>query len=376
MKKMQESIEIFFRRYFSFVKKYLPSHIQKVSLGLDIDSRFCRAVKLLRTTDGFKVAGWVIEPIGGADPGPCVKKILQEMNFSAGDVYTAVSGQGTLIRLIKMPQMPIEQIRESLALEADKYFPFPAAEIYIDCQIIEDKEGKDKKVPVLIAAAKKSIVNDRLNFLSSLSIQAETIGLNASAIANAVEKFHQKKEPALQKKEVFAILDMGEARTTLVIFRDNTARFTREITIGGKDYIIPSLEPAGSNLPKGQEQRPSLNDRFDGNFDFQKETMKNLASEIHLSLDYFNSEDLSQLKASSGDISPEDVSRVSKIFAVGDNANCKEALEFISQELEIPIDLWSPFGGLEFQDDAAKKEFLKHIHRLSIALGLAVTEND
>ncbi len=376
MTKFVQLIQKFFSWYFPFVREHLPSRSQKPCVGLDIGSRFCKAVQLARTKNGFKLVSWVIEPIEGVDATPSIRKTLEKLGFQSKDVYTAVSGQGTLIRLIKMPRMLLEQIRESLSLEADKYFPFPANEIYIDCQIIDDKRIKDNKIPVLVAAAKKSIVNDRLSLLAKLSLQTEVVGLNAAAVANAVEKFHEKENAlaADKKAETFAILNMGESKTTIVIFRDNAARFTREIAIGGKHCTQRIAETLGCSPAEAEEIKRG--NREDEAFAICKEILQNLASEIRLSLDYFSSEDSLQIKAPGEDLGPEDSSHVAKIFAIGDNASRLKARDFLSQQLEIPIELWMPRVNLEFDNEDAKKKFLENINRLTVALGLAVTEND
>jgi type IV pilus assembly protein PilM len=321
---------------------------------------------------------WAVEPIKGTDTISAIKNLLQKIGSQSKDICTAVAGQGTLIRFIKMPRMSLEQLKESLTLEADKYFPFPINEIYMDCQIIEDKRIKDNKMSVLVAVAKKNIIDERLALITELSLQTDVVGLDAVAVSNAAMEFQAKNgyQPDGKESGVFAVLDMGELKTTVVIFRDGAPRFTREISVGGKDCTQKIMEVLGCSSQEADDMRCQPGSRQEESFSACQSILQNLVSEIRLSFDYFSSEDSLQAKSSADEISSEDSFQVSKIFLTGDNANCSKTKEFFTKELGISVESWVPSAELEFESDASKEEFLRNINQLSVALGLAVTKND
>jgi type IV pilus assembly protein PilM len=375
--KIPPGMQAFLDQYFSFVRKFLPMGPQKSVVGLDIGIRRCKMVELLRVKKGFKVINWAIEPVQGTDVTSSVKNLLKKIGSESKDIYTSVSGQGTLIRFIKMPRMPLSELQESLVLEADKYFPFPANEIHMACQIIEDKRIKENKISVLVAVAKKDVIKERLNFLSSLSIQSDIIGLDAVAISNAILELQKNDSERTngKHKEVFAVLDLGETKTTVVVFRDNAPRFTREISIGGKDLSQKIAEVLGCNAQDAEKMKTQPDGRDEEVFAACQGVLSNLVSEIRLSLDYFSSEDSSEIKPSSP-ISPEGGSQVSKVFLTGDNAKLVKIKEYFSKELEIPVEIWAPSADLEFSGPSAKNSFFDNINQLPVALGLAVMIND
>jgi type IV pilus assembly protein PilM len=350
-------------KYFSLIKKYLPSGSLESSVGLDIGARRCKAVELTRTQKGFKILNWVTEPIQNGDTASCLKKILEKIGQDSREIYTAISGQGTLIRFIKMPRMPMAQLKDSLRLEADKYFPFPSSDIYMDCQILEDDKIKDNKMAIMVAVAKKDIIKERLSLLSSLNLQNHFVGLNAVAISNAVIEFQNNKQEQMlgKEKEAFAMIDIGETKTTVVIFRDHAPRFTREIGIGGKDLTQKIMGLLGCNLQQAEELKAKPGDRSDEIFSACQPVLLGLVSEIRLSFDYFSSEDGSQ---------------VSKLFLTGNTADFAKTKDFFAKELEVSADIWKPSVDLEFAEHLSPEAFFANINQLSIALGLSVTHND
>lgn len=364
MNNFKHFIQKMIEQYFSLIKKYVPSCQAESSIGLDIGTRRCKAVEVLKTKKGFKVLNWVIEPIQSGDTASCIKKVFEKIGKESKEVYTAVSGQGTLIRFIKMPQMPINQLKESLRLEADKYFPFPINDIYMDCQIIDDEKVKENKMAIMVAVAKKEIVKERLSLLSSLDIQGSFVGLNAIAVSNAVMEFGENVsgDPALVgKPEAFAVIDIGEVKTTVVIFRDHFPRFTREIAIGGKDLTQKVIGVLGCSIQEAEALRSNPGGQIEDLLSACHPILLSLISEIRLSFDYFSSEDGSQ---------------VSKLFLTGNTAGFARIRDLFAKELEIDVKAWKPSDNLEFAEHLSSEAFFENINQLSVALGLSVIRHD
>src|SRR5690349_11351454 len=173
------------QKYLNFVQKFIPQPETKPFVGLDIGTSSCKIVEVIRKADRYQLTHWAIEPIVDGNIKDAVKKIMGKVSDSGRSPAIAVFGKGTLIRFITMPKMSLEELKSSFALEADKYFPFPQDQIYMDCYILDNK-GKDNKMSVLIAASKKELVDSRVKSLGELGLHPEQISLNSIAIANAL----------------------------------------------------------------------------------------------------------------------------------------------------------------------------------------------
>jgi type IV pilus assembly protein PilM len=233
----------------------------------------------------------------------------------------------------------------------------------MDCQILDDDKVKDNKMAIMVAVAKKDIIKERLAFIASLGLQANFVGLNAIALANVVTEFQEDVQDriASEKKEAFAVIDMGETKTTVVIFREQTARFTREISIGGKDLTQKIMGLLGCHFQEAEEVKCKPGDRKDEIFATCQPVLSSLVSEIRLSFDYFTS---------------EDGAKVSKTFLTGHGASLVGIRDFFVKELEMDVAQWKPSRALEFGEQVSAEAFFANINQLSVALGLAVIQHD
>jgi len=172
-------------KYFSTIKRFLPTEQKTSAIGLDIGTGECKLVELTKTDDVFELVHWAIEPIRNGDIKAAIQKIFTELTAPCKSLYTSVFGKGTLIRYIEMPRMSIDDLKSSFDIEADKYFPFAQNQIYTDCYILDVKE-REKTISVMAASAKRELIDRRTKLLDDLGIPIEFIGLNPIVLANAL----------------------------------------------------------------------------------------------------------------------------------------------------------------------------------------------
>jgi len=345
-------------QYLSLVRDFLPDKKSKHSIGLDIGSHSCKAVELTAHANTFELINWEIESYRDGGQVEAVKRILGKLNLEQKNVFTALSGQGTLIRFISMPRMSLEDLRSSFALEADKYFPFPKDQIYIDCFILDPK-GKDSKMSVLIAAAKKEIVDQRLQLLTSVGIQTPFIGLTSLAVVNAFNALNPTANSSVSEASV--LLDLGDTTSSLIILKESVPRFTRYIASGGRELnkrianvlgISPQEAEQIKNYPQGQ---------LESILGACESALMSLVSEIRLSFDYYVTENNAQ---------------IAKLYLTG-GASLLEGIErFFSAQLEIPVERWNPQATFQLAPNVSAEDVKKNISKLTVAVGLALQRND
>ena len=349
----------FLEKYFSFIRKHIPQQPEESCVGLDIGIRSCKAVEMvLSNTGASKIVNWAVEPIDNGDMTGAIRKILAGFGFSSKNVFTGLSGQGILIRFIKMPRMPLKQLRQSLYLEADKYFPFSKDQIFMDCHIVKD--NKDNKVLMLAAVAKKEIVKKRIDFVFSLGLQSNCVGLNAVALSNAFIKLQknakERQDSQHPSLSTVAVLDIGEIKSSLVILDKNTPKFTRDISVGGKDFTQKIMNVLDLDINQAEAMKQNSKDKEEEIFSACQATLSSLVSEVRLSFDYFTSENSSE---------------VIRLCLTGDSSRLPKIENFLMRELGIPVERWNPMDVLDFSDQVSRESFSENIHQLPIALGLS-----
>ena len=350
--------------YLSLVKHFIldKKKTHTPSIGLDIGTHSCKIVELIPTEDSFSILNWAIEPIGSHGLAETIKKILDRLDIETKSVYTSISGQGTLIRYLDMPKMPLADARRSFAIEADKYFPFAKEQIYTDCFIIDSK-SHDNKMSLLVAAVKKELIEHRIQLLAGLGLQADFIGINSITIANIFNALQQKVDPStdVAKSNAIAVLDIGESTTSLIILKDNIPQFTRDIFIGGRELNKSISNVLGVSLEEAEKIKCHPGDKIEQVLNACDAVLTNLASEIRLSFDYFATEHSAQ---------------ISKLFLTGGSSLLERTSDFFIKNLDTSVEKWNPFTSLRLLPGVSETELNKNAAYLGVALGLALYQYD
>ena len=347
--------QLLFNNYLKFVYKVLPKPQMPIVIGFDIGTSAVKAVEMKYSGDAFEVLNWAFEPIEGTSAAPALKRLCSRMNIKDQIRVASVSGKGTLIRYVDMPRMPVDELRKSFVYEVDKYFPFDPQSIYIDCCILET-QSKEKKIPVMVVAAKKELVDERINLFKEAGLELNYVTTNAIATANAFERFIKNQSTT----EARAILDIGGSISNLMILdKNNSPCFTRDIFVGSQEMSKQIANNLGIDLTKADELKRAPGDRADEIIKACEAAIDNLTGEVHLSFDYFMTEKNSP---------------VSDLYLVGGGSLFKGIERAFEKSLNLPVKIWNPLNGLKLGPQVVASEINSFSSNLGVATGLALTK--
>jgi len=345
-------------RYFPFIKNLIPSKSVRPTVGLDIGVSSCRMVEVAARSDGYELVRWAIEPIVAGNVAKTIRSVMSKTSLPNVSPVTGLAGKGTLIRFVDMPKMTLVDLKRSFSFEVDKYFPFPKDQIFTDCHII-DSAGKDNKIPVLVAASKKELINDRIKLMTDATLQADFVTLNSIAIANVFDVLGSPKIPgeaAVAGPKAVGVLDIGEAVSSLTILVDNRPKFNRDIFIGGRDFtksIATALHVTAEEAEKIKQdpaRAAEINSAVESaTFD--------LISELRLSCDYFVTETNLSL---------------SQLFLTGGGTAMESLKQNLPKQLEITTHVWNPISLLKMGTGVVASDVNAKSGYLGTALGLAL----
>ncbi len=346
--------------YFTLVKKILPEKSKVTSVGVDIGSDSCKLVVLAKGPDDYEIQQCAIEPVENSNTAATIKRLLDKSKIEVKSLNTAVFGKGTLIRYIDLPRMSLDELKKSFAFEADKYLPFPQDQIYTDCYILDPK-GRDKKMSVLVAAAKKEVINERIQLLGQLGLQTNFISVNALAIANVFHAVGLGPEAAPndppEAKAAYALFDMGENVSNLIIFKENLPRFTRDIFIGGLELSKRISNCLGISMSEAKKLKSQPQTRKEEIGTACESVFNSLISEMRLSFDYF--------------ITEKNV-LISRLYLTGGSSMFEGIVDIFAKGLDIPVEQWRPLKKMKFSSEISSEEVVRNESRLAVALGLSL----
>ncbi|MEW5895480.1 MAG: type IV pilus assembly protein PilM [Candidatus Omnitrophota bacterium] len=346
-----------FEQYLAFVKRFIPEPMIRSSVGIDIGLTSCKMVEVRHRGNTIELVRWGIEPCNGS-PEQAVKKILERAGQQTVSPSTAVHGKGTLIRYVELPRMSPEELKKSFSYEADKYLPFNADQIYLDCLILDPK-SKRTKMTVMIAAAKKEIINERIELFKKIGLTPDFISLNPIAMANVINTLGidgNEPDKVGESKEALAIVDIGEKVTNINIIYGGLPRFTRDIFTAGADFTKQISNVLKVSMEEAESLKCNPGSRKDEVVKVCESVALNLISDMRLSLDYFVTENNVPVK---------------KILLAGGMSLFDGMTSLFNNYLEIDVVQWDPFEHVAVPV-GMKEEIKKVSSQLGAALGLAL----
>lgn len=233
------------------------------TVGLDIGSKFMKAVELVPGRNGVTVKAMGMAPTPPevmdsgviVDPktlGDAVKKMLKEAGISTKRTVSSVAGQGALVvRVIEVPKMSDSELAEAMKWEVERHVPFAADEVIMDFQpvIRADADPDAENMEVLMAVAQQEMVDRHVNMLFAAGLSPAAIDVESLAAARCLIELG----PDPYGKKTVAIINIGAATTDIGIFRDGILAFPRTLPLAGDTMTAAIAQQLGVDEEQAEE---------------------------------------------------------------------------------------------------------------------------
>jgi type IV pilus assembly protein PilM len=211
----------------------------KSSVGLDIGSGFIKVVVIDHSGTEPEVThlshtpliadaiveGEIMDPQLVVDT---IRSIFDGMGIKAKKVVAAVGGRDVIVKKIQMDRMKEDEAREVIRWEAEQHVPFDMENVQLDFQIL-DPLGDGLQMNVLLVAAKRELVDQKLGLLSEAGLSASIVDVDAFALFNAFEYNYPE---AMEGSAV--LVNVGHEISTVNVVQDGSPVLTRDIPFGSR----------------------------------------------------------------------------------------------------------------------------------------------
>jgi type IV pilus assembly protein PilM len=212
---------------------------QRHLVGLDIGSKFIKAVQVSETSGQYKVTEFGIAEVNPQVSVPdTINELFSKKGFKVKRVVSAVSGRFVFVRYISMPVMSDEELVNAAKYELGKYIPVEVDEVLHDSQKLEEltaQEGQEPEMRVLLVAAKRTFIDEHVGILEGAGLQPAIVDVDSFALGNAYELSGMINPQAIAAGKLVALVDIGASKTNINIMSDSISYFTREFYKGGDD---------------------------------------------------------------------------------------------------------------------------------------------
>lgn len=353
----------------------------KEVLGVDVGTYSVKIVQFKVEGGGPKLKMWGHIPIEAspeASPDErkqatinALKAFLIQRGVQLKSAATAVSGNAVIVRYVKFPLLTKQELRATLATEAEPFIPFDINEVQLSFHILaEMMEEGQRKMETVLVAAKKDVIQARVEVLEAAGLKPAIIDVDSFALENVFDSTTDPQERVGSS----LYLNIGHTVTNLSIIEAGVTRVVRDIFISGNTFTKAVMKALQYEYAKAEEVKKTYGLMIDpeekekalqeGNRDAlgvsqaMANVLKDLVAELHRSVDFF----LSQ--------GPE--RSIGRIVLSGGSAKMKNLARFLTGELKVPVTVLNPFSFLAEPPADVPADLLP---AMGIATGLALRRN-
>jgi len=329
-------------------------------IGLDIGSYSIKAVELQGNDSALTLKGFKIKDRVPQEPlQDTVRKLFEEGQFGSKALAISVSGHLVLTRMLELPEMKDEELKNAIKFEIERFIPFSIEDAVLDYQIIL-RNQKAKKVTILLAVAKKSFIINYLDMISQLGFTVSAIDVDGLALTNAfLNAYPEKKDVTYDK--AFGILHIGDANLNVSVVYQGIPYVLRDIGCSGAELSEVISKSLGISQEEAYKLKCNIPDqRREELFDIMRPTLSRFARDIRLSIGYFENQ------FSKG---------VELVYLSGGSSKIVGLSEYLTECLDIPIESWDPFSPIAIGDNISVKSLEEAKRELAVAVGLAIKDD-
>jgi type IV pilus assembly protein PilM len=334
----------------------------KVTAGLDIGSGLIKLVVIDHSNAQPEIAqvitsplvpdaiveGEIMDPVLVADT---IRSLVQSIGLKGKRIVAAVGGHDVIVKRIQMDRMSVEDAREVIRWEAEQHVPFDMENVQLDFQIL-DPDGEGPQMSVLLVAAKKELIENRLNLLADAGLTPAVMDVDAFALQNAFERSHGGPRDG-----IVALVNVGHETTNLSLLQDGVPMMVRDVPFGSRKIREALQRDRGLGADEAESILQGLGEGTDMN-SVLTEKIEELAVGIERAAAF--------LVAQSGDT-------IAQVFVCGGGARVPGLVEALGDRLHIRTETANPLNGITVRPEAATLEPIDAIApMLMLPVGLAL----
>lgn len=335
-------------------------------VGVDIGSHSVKVCQLKRSDKAYSIVtlGSATLPEGAVDDGALnepeivastISNLFKNLKIKKKKVGFSISGYSVIVKKVNLAVMNEEEMEKHIMNEADQYIPFDIQDVYLDFQDLKTNTAEIDRTDVMLVAAKKEIVDDYLNMLDSIGLQATIVDIDGFALENTYEYNTPKTDNV-------ALIDIGASKMNINIISKGMSVVARDIVVGSRQLTEQIMNQFDLDYDEAEELKLGGVEAGDK----QKELEEIFSSvctqwvlEIKKAIDLYHSNfpdaPLARLVLSGG--------------------GCKVAglTDFLNQETGIEVVKFNPFKNMKSSKRKIDPQYLEQVGpEMAIASGIAI----
>ena len=263
--------------------------------------------------------------------------------------------------ITKKVMMPADLREEDMELQvegqANQYIPFPLEEVNIDFQIIGPVANNPDEVEVLIAAARKEKIEDRVAAAEGAGLKVIIMDVDTYA-TEAAYALISNQLPNKGKDQTVMIMDIGASMMHINVMHNNESVYVREQAFGGLQLTQEIQRRFGLSVEEAEiaKRKGGLPDSYEN--EVLQPFMQSLSSEVARALQFFTSS--------------TQYNRIDHIVLAGGCASIPLIHIMVQDRTLVNTIMANPFQGMTLATKVKQQQIAIDAPALLVACGLAM----
>lgn len=326
--------------------------------GVDVGQYAVKAVSLQRRAGGqLSLLGYSVRVIGDrertdAEIASEIRAGIKEAN-GGKHINVAVTSSEGIVRIIEQPATSPSVLRQALKLNASQMLHQDCPDFLFDCDKLknlgEEKEGGQERF--LVAGLPRQRITRYYESLNKVKVFPQSLQFSSTSLFNAFEK----ARPQVFEQEAFILLDIGHKQSVVIGGKDGALTMIRTIDFGGEQIV----EELTGNGAIDRESAILLAEQGDaGMAQAAHDSFVLLSREMINSIGFFEGQWEKTIK---------------RVFVSGGPSRTEMLMQTLSDELNLPCEVWDPLDVCDLYISTKKKAKLElEARNLNVAFGAAI----
>lgn len=350
--------------------KALFGGAQAPLVGLDISTSSVRLVELSDAgKDGVRLERCASEPLprGAVTDGnienmeqvvEAVRRLIKKSGTRAKHVALGMPPASVITKKIVLPAgMSEEQLEVQVESEAAQYIPFALDEVSLDFDVIGPVANSVDDIEVMLAAARREKVEDRVAIAESAGMKAQVMDIESYAARAALDRITAQM-PDGGAGQVIALFQIGAVSLQISVLLDGVTVYEREQPFGGNSLTQDVVRTYGLAFEEAEARKKSgdLPENFQS--DVLAPWLEGAALEVTRAIQFF--------------FTSTPFTKIDQIFLAGGCAVLPGLLEMIASRTRISSAVVSPFKGMQLASGVREQALRSDAPAYLVACGLAM----
>ncbi|WP_028455024.1 pilus assembly protein PilM [Chitinilyticum litopenaei] len=267
-------------------------------IGVDISSSAVKMVELSLVGRNYSLDRYHIEPlpkeavvdgnINNQDAvAEAVRKAWKHLNTRIKSVAVALPPAAVITKKILVPgKLSERELEMQVETEANQYIPFSLDEVNLDFQVLGPAAAAPDEDEVLIAAAKKDKVDERVAVIELAGLKPSVLDVESFAAQSAFELMSSQL-PSGGDGQIVALVDIGATAIHMNVFKNGQSIYSRDQAYAGNQLTQEIQRKFNMSFEEAEQakRQGGLPENYEP--DVLQPFMDTLALEVSRSLQFF-----------------------------------------------------------------------------------------